>query len=137
MAFGHLPWLHETIIRFGTALSPPRLKAIGPIGDSVTSNGVQQVLVEGDAEGGIAMALASIHRLKGFQRLQRTFEADGARFNLVPCGGLRHEGANQVVRQDLRPELLSDQLGVLQRKMSIGSVCFNDLRSHSAFQRAR
>ena len=49
-------------------------------------------------------------RLERLQRLQRPLEADRPRRDVVPRRGLGHHRADQVVRQDVRPHLLADQL---------------------------
>ena len=79
------------------------------------------MLVELLASGRISMALEADEGLEGFESLDRALEADRSRFDLVSTGGLCHDGANEVVRQDVSPDFLMDQLG-----------CFAPSRSPSA-----
>src|SRR5437667_12190746 len=46
LAFGLVSWLHQTIVGLGSALSSTRLETVGPAGDPVRSDGIEQVLIE-------------------------------------------------------------------------------------------
>src|SRR5688500_14426332 len=94
-------------------LSTPWLKAAWPIGDAMDGDGVEQLLVEALAKRGIALALDGDHRLEGRQRLDGAFEADRSRLDSVLSRGLSHDGANEIVGQDVRPDLLPHELGGL------------------------
>ena len=50
------------------------------------------------------------HRLEGFERLQRPFEADRSRCHHVFAGCLGHDGSDQIVGQYVRPDFLANQL---------------------------
>ena len=76
ITFRLVSWFHESIIGFGPAFFSPRFKPIRSIGDSVGCDGIEQLLVEMDAEGRVVLALESNHGLEGFERLDRTLEAD-------------------------------------------------------------
>src|SRR5262245_49882593 len=64
LAFGLVPWFHESIVRFGTALLAARFKTVGPVGDSVVSYGVEQVLIEGIEASDVLLPLKSNHGLE-------------------------------------------------------------------------
>jgi len=87
--------------------SPPRFIAIGSISDAMSGNGVEQLLIESRANHSIVAALHGDQRLKGFQRLDRALKADRARFKLMLGCGLRDNGPNQVVSQDVGPNLFA------------------------------
>ena len=55
---------------FGSAFSQPRFKSVGPIGDSVYGDCIQQAMVKELAEGGVVLTLQYDHGLKGFERLK-------------------------------------------------------------------
>ena len=58
-------------------------------------------------------ALDGDHRLEGFQRLDRSLEADRSRFDAVFAGGLGDDRADEIVGQDVRPDFLPDQFRCL------------------------
>jgi hypothetical protein len=122
---------------FGSALSQPGFISVGPIGDSVSGDRVEEGLVDELAEGRVVLTLDRDHGLKGFERLERSLETDGARFDAMFEGGLCRDRTDKVVGQNVRPKLFRTSSSVLQRKTSICRVRFNDRRSSSAFQRAR
>ena len=98
---------------FGSAFSQPRFIPVGSIGDAVVGDRIEQVLVEDLAEGRVVFALESNHRLKGFERLDRSLEADRSRFDAVFGCGLSHDRADEIVGQDVRPDFLPDQFRCL------------------------
>lgn len=55
-------------------------------------------------------------RLKGIERLHGALEADGTRLNLVLNGRLRHDRSNEVIRQNMRPDLFAYQFWRLAAK---------------------
>lgn len=59
------------------------------------------------------LALNRNQRLKCLQRLDRSFEADRSRVDVVFAGGLGDDGADEVVSQNVRPDLLPNQLRCL------------------------
>jgi hypothetical protein len=71
---------------------------------------IQQPLVQIPAEGGVTLAAQGDHGLERLERLQRALETDGPRLEPVPTGRLGHDRADQVVRQDVGPQFLPDQL---------------------------
>ena len=64
-------------------------------------------------------------RLEGFQCLQRSFEAQRSRLNAVFLRSLRHDRANQVVRQQVSPDFLANQLR---------SLASDDIHLHRRFE---
>ena len=76
------------------------------MGYAIGGDGIQEFLIDVPAECGIILALDGNHGLKGFERLDGTLEADRSRCNFVFRGCLGHDRADQVVRQDMRPNLL-------------------------------
>src|SRR5215472_12164689 len=55
------------------------------------------------------MCLLADHWLKGLQHLERRLETDGSRRDFVLACRLSHDRTDQVVRQDVRPNLLADK----------------------------
>src|SRR5580693_8506919 len=76
ITFGLPSWFHETIVWFGSTFFSARLITVGPIGDAMDRDGVKQLLVEVHAECQVMLALESNHWLEGFERLDRSLEAD-------------------------------------------------------------
>ena len=74
-------------------------------------NGLEQVSIQLLAVRESAISLAGNHGLKGFESLKRCLEADGSWGNGMLDGGLGHDGADQVVSQHMRPNLLPNELG--------------------------
>src|SRR5262245_60230539 len=79
LTFGHVPRLHEAVVRLGPALPAARLVAVWAIGDPVTGDRSKQYLVEDVAESTVVFAQQSNHRLESFQGLHRPLEADRPR----------------------------------------------------------
>jgi hypothetical protein len=50
-------------------------------------------------------------RPERFESLQCPFEADAAGLDVMLAGSLGHDGANEVIRQHVRPEYLVNLLG--------------------------
>lgn len=138
IAFGLMSRFHETIVGFGSPLSSARFKPIGAIGDSVDCDRSEQAFVEDPAAGRVLLALDRNHRLEGFQRLDRSLETDRSRLDVVLGCGLSDDGADKIVGQQACPDFLPNKLrGFAPQDVHICSVCFSDLRSNSAFHRAR
>ena len=53
-----------------------RLITVGPIGDAMDRDGVKQLPVEVHAEFQVMLSLEGNHWLEGFERLDRSLEAD-------------------------------------------------------------
>ncbi len=56
------------------------------------------------------MPLKVNQRLKRFQGLEGPFEADRSRLDIVLACGLRHDRADEIVGQDVRPDFFVNQL---------------------------
>jgi hypothetical protein len=95
---------------FGSAFSQSWFVSIGPVGNSMIGDRIEQVLVEAHAEGRVVFALESNRWLVGFERLHRSLEADRSRFDAMFDGRLCRDCSDQIVGQDVRPKLLPDQL---------------------------
>ena len=74
------------------------------------SDSVEELLVQLSPMHSITVTLDSEERLECFQRLDRTFQADRSRLNAVLGRRLSHNGADEVVSQNVSPELLPYQL---------------------------
>src|SRR5256885_1280897 len=72
ITFGLMPWFPEKAVVLGSTLPQPRFIPVGSIGDSMAGDGIQYLLVEVPAEGGVPFAPESDHRLEGLQRLDRS-----------------------------------------------------------------
>jgi hypothetical protein len=110
IAFSFVSRLDESEVFLSVPFSSSRLEAIRSISDTMSNDGVEQVLVEMFAERSIVAALHGNHRLKCFQRLDRAFETDRPRFETMLGRGLSDDGADEIVGQDVGPDLLSHQL---------------------------
>lgn len=74
-------------------------------------NGIDQVSIKLFSVRESAVFLAGNHGLKGFESLKRGLEADGSWGNVMLDCRLGHDGADQVVIQHMRPNLLPNELG--------------------------
>ena len=61
----------------------------------------------------IAVTLNGEERLERVQRLDRALKADGSWLDAVYGRGLRYHGTNEVVSQNVSPDLLPDELWCL------------------------
>jgi len=104
----HPSWLHETIVRFWSTFSSPRLVSVGSVGDTVDGDRIEHVPVEGLAEGRAAFALESNHWPKCLECLDYSLEADCSRFDAVFSCRLSRDRTDEI-GQDMRPEFLSDK----------------------------
>src|ERR1051326_8354574 len=116
-AFGHIAfdlgaWLHHP----GEVVVPPFLHAgfetVRTVSYSMSGDGTEQVLVERQLMYDV-ICLNCNHLLKGFQRLNGPFETDRSRQEIVRRRRLSHDRANQIVGQDVSPDLLAHQLRCL------------------------
>src|SRR5580658_9253534 len=87
-------------VRFGSAFSRSGLDAAGSIGDAQLSNQREQ-----DLDRGILMA-AQPARDPLAPQLYGVLEAQGARMHGGLHCGLRHQQADQVIGEEMHPELL-------------------------------
>ena len=109
IAFGIPPGFSEKAIVFGSAFPQPRFKSVGPIGDSVFGDCIQQTMVEEMAKSRVVLALEGNHGLKGFECLDCSLEADCSRFDAVFSCRLSRDRTDEIVGQDMRPEFLPDK----------------------------
>lgn len=100
----------EEVVPAEPPYSFARLESIGAIADSVHGHAPQYFLVELPSKRFVASCSKGNNGLKGFERLDRSNEIDGARLDFVPAGRLCHDRSNEIVRQDMSPDFLSDQL---------------------------
>ena len=112
----------------GSAFSQPRFVSIGPIGNTVAGDRIEQLFVELLAECCVVFALERDHWLEGFERLDRSLEADRSRFNAVSGCSLSDNCSDEIVRQDVRPDFFPDKLR-----------CFasQDVHLHRLFERSQ
>src|SRR5688572_24072332 len=89
LTFQHPARLHHLVELDWRAFSLARLESVWPICHAMKCYGVEQLLVEGGAERGVAAPLKVDQRLKRLKRLQRPFEADRSRLHSVLRRGLR------------------------------------------------
>jgi hypothetical protein len=102
--------LCQAVVVFRPSFRHAWLEAVGAIGDSVLGDGPQHLLIQGFQVFDSTMCLLADHGLKGHQHLERRLETDGSRRDSVLAGRLSHDRTDQVVSQDVRPNLLADQL---------------------------
>ena len=121
-----MPGLHHAIVFLLSAFSLARFETIGAIGNAVSCHGVEQLLVETSPVHYVTFALNCNQRLERLQCLDRSLEADRSWFNVVFAGGLGDDGADEIVGQDVRLDLLSHQLRRLAAQ---------DVHLHRLFER--
>ena len=107
IAFGFVSRLDESEVFLGVPFSSSRLEAIRPISDTMSNDGVEQMLVEMFTERSVVAALHGNHRLKSLQRLDRALETDRPRFETMLARGLSDNRPNEVVGQDVGPDLFT------------------------------
>jgi hypothetical protein len=112
--FDLLSQLCQAVVVFRPSFRHAWLEAVGVIGDAVLGDGPQDSLIQGIQVLDSTIRLLADHRLKGHQHLERRFETDGSRRDSVLAGRLSHDRTDQVVSQDVRPNLLADKLWRLQ-----------------------
>ena len=94
---------------FGSTFPQPTFKSVGPIGDPVFGDCIQQAIVEELAKGRVVLTLEGNHGLKGFECLERSLETDRSWFDAVLRSGLGHDRADEIVGQNVRPNFLPNQ----------------------------
>ena len=107
--FQHPARLHHLVELDWRAFSLSRFKSVRSISDAVKCDGVEQLLVEGGTERRATASLKVNQRLKRFQRLQRPFEADRPRLHSVLRRRLRHDRADEIVGENVRPDFFVDE----------------------------
>jgi hypothetical protein len=88
----------------------PGLEPIGAIGNSMTSDRPEYLLIERFPVAKPAVRLARDQQLESFQDLERCFETEGSRRSASLTGRLSHDRSDQVVRQHMSPDLLAHEL---------------------------
>src|SRR5260370_1415400 len=91
ITFGFASWFSEKAIMFRSAFSEARFKPVRSIGNSMSDDGIQQLLVDLHAECWGLFAVHRNHWLEGFKRLDRSLEADRSRFDSVFGSSLSHD----------------------------------------------
>ena len=76
----------------------------------MSSDGIENLLIESVAEVGVVFSTDRNQRLEGFQCLDRSFEADRSWFDIVLAGGLGDDRADEIVGEDVSPDLFPDYL---------------------------
>ena len=104
-------WFEHPLDFLASSFIHSRFDAVWAVGDSVCGDCVEQVFVELLASGLTSLVLKTDERLEGFEGLYCALEADCSRFDFVSDGGLCHDGAKQVVGQDVSPDFFMDELG--------------------------
>jgi hypothetical protein len=108
--FELIPWLHHSIVFLLPAFSLTWFKAIRSVSNPMSSDGVEQPIIECSAARRAAVILRGDQRLKGFQRLNCALEADRSWLDAVFCCSLSDDRADEIVSNNVRPDLLSHQL---------------------------
>jgi len=72
----------------------------------VCCNGIEELLVQLSPVRSITVILDGEDRLERFQRLDRTLKADRPWLNAVLGRCLSHNSADQVISQNVSPELV-------------------------------
>jgi hypothetical protein len=99
----------------GAAFSGARLDAMGAVGDRIGGD-VQEHGVEDGVEwlrGGRGLGQDGRPRAQG---VEGSFEAEAGGVRVVEVGGAEHEGPNEVIGDEVHPELAADHGGGLATK---------------------
>src|SRR5258705_10357098 len=86
--FELVPRLHHSIVFLLSAFSLTWFEAIGSVSNPMSSDGVEQLVVESSGVRREAVALRGDQRLKGLQCLDCALEADRSWLDAVLCRGL-------------------------------------------------
>ena len=111
--FDLFPWSRQAVVVLRSSFRHSRLEAVRTIGDAVDGDGPERPPLERFSVAKTEVGLVSNQGLKGLEDLKRRLEAEGSRWDPVPAGRLCHERADQVVGQDVCPDLLPDQFRCL------------------------
>ena len=105
-----MPGQFELGVSLRSPLPISRLESVRSIGNAVKCDGIEQLLVEDSAERGVAASSKVEQRPKRLQRLQGSFEADRARLHALLRRRLRHDRADEIVGEDVRPDFFVDEV---------------------------
>src|SRR6185312_7851838 len=116
-------------VRFGSSFAGSGFNTFGTAGDSELRNKPEQlnVLPRDQCCQGL--------RGPGRPDLYRMFETQFPRLYAGTIGRLRHEYTNEVVGEQIDPQLLFNHLGTHQLRVSMRKVVLIQRRSSSTFQR--
>ena len=109
IALSHPSWFHQEVVPLFSPFHSARFITVGTVSDAMNSNRVKQLLVKAPTKRSVAVPTKGDRRLEGFQRLNRSFEAHRARFDAMFCRGLSHDRPDEIVGEDVRPNLLPHQ----------------------------
>ena len=93
--------------------SKSRFNTVGTVRNTMCNDGIEQLVVKCRPNSGAVLGFARDQRLEGFERLDGALEADGPWFDAMLDGGLGHDRSDQIVGQDVRPNLLAHQFWCL------------------------
>jgi len=116
ITFCLLPGLHEEEVLLVSAFPQPRFEPIWTVGDTMGCDRFEQLVTELRAEARVLLAPDGNHRLEGFERLNGPFEADRSWFDAILGCGLRHDRADEIVGQDVGPNLFTHEFRRLAAK---------------------
>src|SRR5437868_15433523 len=110
VGLGLVSWLVEQAIVLGPALLGSWFPAVGSMAHAMLGDGLQEVVVIGVY---VQRPSQGPEASKGAERLQRSFETNPPGLTGVTFGRLGHGAANQVVDQEVGPDLLADPVRFL------------------------
>lgn len=99
--FEHVAWPGEEVVAFLASLEVAGFVAAGAVADMMRRNRSEEFVVE----DGTSRRRSA---LEGCERLHGALEADCPWLHSMPCCGLGHHGADQVVREHVGPDLLAN-----------------------------
>jgi hypothetical protein len=76
-------------------------------------DGLEYLSIQRFSVAKTAVCSVSNQGLEGLEDLERRLETDGSRWDSIPAGCLSHEGPDQIVGQNVCPNLLPDQFRCL------------------------
>ena len=94
---------------FGSAFQQSWFKSVRPIGDPLTGDAVEQLMIEQHSMNCASMLLVIDQPLKLFEELKRPLEANRSWLNLMFRCCLRHDHTDEIVSENVRPNLLTHE----------------------------
>ena len=94
LAFNFAAWTCQPAVMTAPPLFHARFATIRSVSDSMSGDGIEEVLIRAQALCGVTVGAKLGQRLESFQGLHGSLEADGPRQNIVFCRSLGHDGAD-------------------------------------------
>ena len=100
----------EEMIVFGSSFDGARFGSVGAIREDIAGEGVEQSAIEATTEGGVGGDEGQMGSPLA-QGVTGSFEAEAAELGAVEEGRFEHEGADQVVGNEVHVQLAANHVG--------------------------